>query len=64
VIQQTFEEISQSVLASLQEDFLWSMDDLFPVFLYVVLRARYPVFPDIVGFTKSACLELMLLLSE
>uniref|UniRef100_H0X3E6 Alsin n=1 Tax=Otolemur garnettii TaxID=30611 RepID=H0X3E6_OTOGA len=40
VIQQTFEEISQSVLASLQEDFLWSMDDLFPVFLYVVLRAR------------------------
>ncbi|XP_059558757.1 alsin isoform X7 [Myotis daubentonii] len=40
VIQQTFEEISQGVLASLQEDFLWSMDDLFPVFLYVVLRAR------------------------
>lgn len=44
VIQQTFEEISQGVLASLQEDFLWSMDDLFPVFLYVVLRARWPVF--------------------
>ncbi|XP_028924631.1 alsin isoform X2 [Ornithorhynchus anatinus] len=40
VIQQTFEEISQSVLAWLREDFLWSMDDLFPVFLYVVLRAR------------------------
>ncbi|EMP24334.1 Alsin [Chelonia mydas] len=40
VIQQTFEEISQSVLDTLQEDFLWSMDDLFPVFLYVVLRAR------------------------
>ncbi|XP_068924910.1 alsin isoform X1 [Petaurus breviceps papuanus] len=40
VIQQTFEEISQNVLATLQEDFLWSMDDLFPVFLYVVLRAR------------------------
>uniref|UniRef100_A0A493TDI4 Alsin Rho guanine nucleotide exchange factor ALS2 n=1 Tax=Anas platyrhynchos platyrhynchos TaxID=8840 RepID=A0A493TDI4_ANAPP len=40
VIQQTFEEISQNVLESLQEDFLWSMDDLFPVFLYVVLRAR------------------------
>ncbi|XP_053838410.1 alsin isoform X5 [Vidua macroura] len=40
VIQQTFEEISQSVLETLQEDFLWSMDDLFPVFLYVVLRAR------------------------
>ncbi|ELK04842.1 Alsin [Pteropus alecto] len=44
VIQQTFEEISQSVLASLQEDFLWSMDDLFPVFLYVVLRASSEFF--------------------
>ncbi|XP_054828500.1 alsin [Eublepharis macularius] len=40
VIQQTFEEISQNVLETLHEDFLWSMDDLFPVFLYVVLRAR------------------------
>nr|XP_033800782.1 alsin isoform X2 [Geotrypetes seraphini] len=40
VIQQSFEEISQEVLGMLQEDFLWSMDDLFPVFLYVVLRAR------------------------
>ncbi|XP_078085206.1 alsin isoform X2 [Mustelus asterias] len=40
VIQQTFEEITQEVLNMLQEDFLWSMDDLFPVFLYVVLRAR------------------------
>ncbi|XP_039613756.1 alsin [Polypterus senegalus] len=40
VIQQTFEEITQEVLALLKEDFLWSMDDLFPVFLYVVLRAR------------------------
>lgn len=57
VIQQTFEEISQSVLASLQEDFLWSMDDLFPVFLYVVLRARYPVFFTLLAshyFSKSA----------
>ncbi|XP_069790417.1 alsin isoform X2 [Narcine bancroftii] len=40
VIQQTFEEITQEVLTMLQEDFLWSMDNLFPVFLYVVLRAR------------------------
>ncbi|XP_063067833.1 alsin isoform X2 [Engraulis encrasicolus] len=40
VIQQTFEEITQEVLALLKESFLWSMDDLFPVFLYVVLRAR------------------------
>ncbi|XP_043931046.1 alsin isoform X2 [Protopterus annectens] len=40
VIQQTFEDITQEVLGILQQDFLWSMDDLFPVFLYVVLRAR------------------------
>ncbi|XP_031414211.1 alsin isoform X2 [Clupea harengus] len=40
VIQLTFEEITREVLALLNEDFLWSMDDLFPVFLYVVLRAR------------------------
>ncbi|MBN3271203.1 ALS2 protein, partial [Polyodon spathula] len=40
VIQQTFEEITQEVLSLLKKDFLWSMDDLFPVFLYVVLRAR------------------------
>ncbi|KAM4601786.1 alsin isoform 2-T2 [Polymixia lowei] len=40
VIQMTFEDITQEVLVLLKEDFLWSMDDLFPVFLYVVLRAR------------------------
>ncbi|XP_035380643.1 alsin isoform X1 [Electrophorus electricus] len=40
VIQITFEEITQEVLLLLKQDFLWSMDDLFPVFLYVVLRAR------------------------
>lgn len=40
VIQLTFEEITQEVQALLRQDFLWSMDDLFPVFLYVVLRAR------------------------
>ncbi|KAI2663309.1 Alsin [Labeo rohita] len=40
VIQVTFEEITQEVLALLKQDFLWSMDDLFPVFLFVVLRAR------------------------
>ncbi|KAM8933574.1 alsin isoform 2-T2 [Pelodytes ibericus] len=40
VIQQTFEEITQEVQGALSEDYLWSMDDLFPVFLYVVLRAR------------------------
>lgn len=40
VIQLTFEEITQEVQSLLRQDFLWSMDDLFPVFLYVVLRAR------------------------
>lgn len=40
VIQLTFEAITQEVQSLLKQDFLWSMDDLFPVFLYVVLRAR------------------------
>ncbi|KAM4537906.1 alsin isoform 1-T1 [Fundulus diaphanus] len=40
VIQLTFEQITQEVQSLLRQDFLWSMDDLFPVFLYVVLRAR------------------------
>ncbi|XP_046716127.1 alsin isoform X1 [Silurus meridionalis] len=40
VIQMTFEEITQEVICLLKQNFLWSMDDLFPVFLYVVLRAR------------------------
>lgn len=40
MIQLTFEEITKEVQALLQQDFLWSMDELFPVFLYVVLRAR------------------------
>ncbi|XP_075036244.1 alsin [Mixophyes fleayi] len=40
VIQQTFEEITQEAQEALKEGFLWSMDELFPVFLYVVLRAR------------------------
>uniref|UniRef100_A0A8C2IK74 Alsin Rho guanine nucleotide exchange factor ALS2 b n=1 Tax=Cyprinus carpio TaxID=7962 RepID=A0A8C2IK74_CYPCA len=40
VIQLTFEEITQEVHALLKQDFLWSMDDLFPVFLFVVLRTR------------------------
>ncbi|XP_077573347.1 alsin isoform X2 [Stigmatopora nigra] len=40
IIQLTFEEITKEVQSLLRQDFLWSMDDLFPVFLYVVLRAR------------------------
>ncbi|XP_062861557.1 alsin isoform X3 [Trichomycterus rosablanca] len=40
VIQMTFEELTQEVQGMLGQDFMWGMDDLFPVFLYVVLRAR------------------------
>ncbi|XP_076011850.1 alsin-like isoform X3 [Genypterus blacodes] len=40
VIQRTFEELTQEVKPMLNSDFLWCMDDLFPLFLYVVLRAR------------------------
>ena len=40
VIRHTFEDMTQEALALLEQDFKWSMDDLFPLFLYVVLRAR------------------------
>ncbi|XP_030614260.1 alsin-like isoform X3 [Archocentrus centrarchus] len=40
VIQKTFEELTLEVKPLLDCDFLWCMDDLFPLFLYVVLRAR------------------------
>ncbi|XP_069554738.1 alsin isoform X1 [Brachyistius frenatus] len=40
VIQKTFEELTLEVKPMLHCDFLWCMDDLFPLFLYVVLRAR------------------------
>uniref|UniRef100_A0A3P8SXH2 Alsin Rho guanine nucleotide exchange factor ALS2 n=1 Tax=Amphiprion percula TaxID=161767 RepID=A0A3P8SXH2_AMPPE len=40
VIQKTFEELTVEVKPMLDGNFLWCMDDLFPLFLYVVLRAR------------------------
>lgn len=40
VIHLTFEELTQEVQGLLDGNYLWSMDDLFPLFLYVVLRAR------------------------
>ncbi|XP_067137388.1 alsin [Centruroides vittatus] len=40
VIYQTFYEINKDVQTHLSSDFLWKMDDLFPVFQYVVVRAR------------------------
>lgn len=30
----------QAVMAKLGNNYLWSMDDLFPVFQYVVVRSR------------------------
>ncbi|CAL8241022.1 unnamed protein product [Merluccius merluccius] len=40
VIQRSFKTLTQEVKSLLGISFLWSMDDLFPLFLYVVLRAR------------------------
>lgn len=41
VIQKTFEELTQEVNPMLDGNFLWCMDDLLPLFIYVVVRARY-----------------------
>uniref|UniRef100_T1J5J3 Pleckstrin homology domain-containing family A member 8 n=1 Tax=Strigamia maritima TaxID=126957 RepID=T1J5J3_STRMM len=40
VIYKTFQEITKEVQSCLGEEFIWTMDDLFPVFQYVVVRAR------------------------
>ncbi len=40
VIQKTFEELTQEVKPMLDCSFLWCMDDLLPLFLYLVVRAR------------------------
>ncbi len=40
LIQKTFDEINKAAQRAVSEDYLWSMDDLFPVFLFVVVRAR------------------------
>ncbi|XP_069108324.1 alsin-like [Argopecten irradians] len=40
VIQQTFLEISKTVQQALNEDHMWCMDELFPVFQYVVVRSK------------------------
>lgn len=45
VIQKTFEELTLEVKPFLDGEFLWCMDDLFPLFLYVVLRARCVIPP-------------------
>ncbi|KAL1123935.1 hypothetical protein AAG570_001705, partial [Ranatra chinensis] len=40
VIQNTFQEITKAVQSEVGEDFVWTMDDLFPVFQYVVVRSH------------------------
>ncbi|XP_077584361.1 alsin-like [Stigmatopora nigra] len=40
VLQNTFEELTQEIKPTQDGDFLWCMDDLLPLFLYIVLRAR------------------------
>ena len=40
VIHQTFQEVSRTVQSQLGADYVMNMDDLFPVFLFVVVRSR------------------------
>ncbi|XP_005106198.1 alsin isoform X2 [Aplysia californica] len=40
VIEQAFNEISKRVTATVKENVLWNMDDLFPIFQFVVVRAK------------------------
>lgn len=40
VIHQTFQEVSRTVQVQLGTDYVMNMDDLFPVFLFVVVRSR------------------------
>lgn len=40
LIHRTFQLVSKAVMAKLGSNYLWSMDDLFPVFQYVVVRSR------------------------
>ncbi|XP_031843534.1 amyotrophic lateral sclerosis 2 [Nomia melanderi] len=40
VIRNTFEQMTQAVQKQLDSTYLWTMDELFPVFCFVVVRAR------------------------
>ncbi|XP_063922367.1 alsin isoform X2 [Zophobas morio] len=42
VIRQTVEKMTPVALERLGEGYVWNMDDLFPIFLFVVVRARIP----------------------
>ncbi|CAG5119646.1 unnamed protein product [Candidula unifasciata] len=40
IIEQTFNEITKTVSLNLKDDHMWCMDDLFPIFQFVVVRAK------------------------
>jgi amyotrophic lateral sclerosis 2 protein len=40
VLLETFKEINRAGQASCGPEYSWSMDELFPVFQYIVVRAR------------------------
>ncbi|XP_061697615.1 alsin-like isoform X2 [Syngnathoides biaculeatus] len=40
LIQNTFEELTQEIKPMQDGEFLWCMDDLLPLFLYIVVRAK------------------------
>ncbi|XP_067686605.1 alsin-like isoform X2 [Haliotis asinina] len=40
VLEKTFLEITSTVQSSLSEDHMWCMDDLFPIFQFVVVRSK------------------------
>ncbi|BFZ15627.1 hypothetical protein BsWGS_18666 [Bradybaena similaris] len=40
IIEQTFNEITKTVALSMKDDHMWCMDDLFPIFQFVVVRAK------------------------
>nr|KAG5713437.1 hypothetical protein BaRGS_024985 [Batillaria attramentaria] len=40
VIEKTFNEITQTVQSLLHDNHVWCMDELFPIFQFVVVRAK------------------------
>ncbi|XP_059158810.1 alsin-like [Physella acuta] len=40
IIEQTFNQITKTVTLALKDDHMWCMDDLFPIFQFVVVRAK------------------------
>ncbi|XP_030830819.1 alsin isoform X3 [Strongylocentrotus purpuratus] len=53
VIEASFEGINNVVNSQHNEGHVWSMDDLFPVFQYVVVRARIPHLGSEIQFTDD-----------